>query len=101
MSEAVRDVFLARGACGDSESAVTTQNDEFSVVFWARIHASNLNQEIQYLASILTDKFIKINAFIATHVHKKDGAHTGGEILSRLSLSYTTMATRKWPMEVT
>ena len=50
--------------CGhlDSESAVTAQNDECKAVFIARIHASKtskLSRETHYLASILSDTFVK------------------------------------------
>ena len=41
-----------------SESAATAQNDKFKAVFIACI-TSKLNQEAQYLASILSDMFVK------------------------------------------
>ena len=76
-------------------SGYCTKMPNSRAVLVAPIHVrwtSKLSQETQILS---------LNAFVATSVlHQENGACTRGEILSRLSLIYTSMATnvdqRKW-----
>ena len=73
----------------DIQSAVTAQHDESKCSFrssYSRL-TSKLSQKTQYLASMLTDRFVKC---LCRNISRAqgNGACSRGELLSRLSLSW-------------